>query len=43
MSTPNTHEGPARILSHLEACAAAGASVFFIGVGGVMKIGRAHV
>lgn len=36
MSTPNTHEGPARILSHLRACAAHGASVFFIGVGGVM-------
>ena len=36
MSTPNTHEGSARILSHLEACAAAGTSVFFIGVGGVM-------
>ena len=36
MSTPNTHEGPARILSHLEACAKNHASVFFIGVGGVM-------
>lgn len=36
MSTPNTHEGATRILSHLEACAASGSSVFFIGVGGVM-------
>ena len=36
MSTPNTHEGPSRILSHLEGCAATNASVFFIGVGGVM-------
>ena len=36
MSTPNTHEGSARILSHLERCAASGSSVFFIGVGGVM-------
>ncbi len=36
MSTPNTHEGPARILSYLQACAAHGAPVFFIGVGGVM-------
>ncbi|MBR6782581.1 MAG: UDP-N-acetylmuramate--L-alanine ligase [Clostridia bacterium] len=36
MSTPNTHEGPARILSHLETCAATHASVFFIGVGGIM-------
>ena len=36
MSTPNTHEGPARILSYLQACADGGASVFFIGVGGVM-------
>ena len=36
MSTPNTHEGPARILSYLQACSAHGASVFFIGVGGVM-------
>ena len=36
MSTPNTHEGPARILSCMEACAAAHSSVFFIGVGGVM-------
>ena len=36
MSTPNTHEGPARILSYLQACSAHGAPVFFIGVGGVM-------
>ena len=36
MSTPNTHEGPARILSCLKACADQGGSVFFIGVGGVM-------
>ena len=36
MSTPNTHEGPARILSYLQACSAHSASVFFIGVGGVM-------
>ena len=36
MSTPNTHEGPARILSHLHTCSVSGASVFFIGVGGVM-------
>ena len=36
MSTPNTHEGAVRILSYLEGCTAAHASVFFIGVGGVM-------
>lgn len=36
MSTPNTHEGPARILSCLKACADCRGSVFFIGVGGVM-------
>ena len=36
MSTPNTHEGAARIRSCLNACAAAGRSVFFIGIGGVM-------
>ena len=36
MSTPNTHEGPVRILSYLESCAAAHSSVYFIGVGGVM-------
>ena len=36
MSTPNTHEGPARILSCLKACADRQGSVFFIGVGGVM-------
>ena len=36
MSTPNTHEGPARILSYLQACSAHSAPVFFIGVGGVM-------
>ena len=36
MSTPNTHEGPARILSYLQACSAHGSPVFFIGVGGVM-------
>jgi UDP-N-acetylmuramate--alanine ligase len=36
MSTPNTHEGPARINAYLKACADRGGSVFFIGVGGVM-------
>ena len=36
MSTPNTHEGPARILAYLDSCAAESRSVFFIGVGGVM-------
>lgn len=36
MSTPNTHEGAARIISHLNACKATGRSVFFIGIGGVM-------
>ena len=36
MSTPNTHEGPARIRACLDACVRAGSSVFFIGIGGVM-------
>ena len=36
MSTPNTHEGPARINAYLKTCADRGGSVFFIGVGGVM-------
>ena len=36
MSTPNTHEGVARISSYLQACARLRAPVFFIGVGGVM-------
>ena len=36
MSTPNTHDGAARITAYLQACAARNASVFFIGVGGVM-------
>ena len=36
MSTPNTHEGAERITAHLNACRAAGRSVFFIGIGGVM-------
>ena len=36
MSTPNTHEGPARINACLKTCADRGGSVFFIGVGGVM-------
>ncbi len=36
MSTPNTHEGPARIKACLQACADRRGSVFFIGVGGVM-------
>ena len=36
MSTPNTHEGSARINAYLKACADQGGSVFFIGVGGVM-------
>ncbi len=36
MSTPNTHEGAARIRAYLEECRAARRSVFFIGVGGVM-------
>ncbi len=36
MSTPNTHEGPARITRYLKNCTAAHGSVFFIGVGGVM-------
>ncbi len=36
MSTPNTHEGAARIISHLNACKDTGRSVFFIGIGGVM-------
>ncbi len=36
MSTPNTHEGAARIRAALDACRASGKSVFFIGIGGVM-------
>lgn len=36
MSTPNTHEGSARIKACLQACADRKGSVFFIGVGGVM-------
>ena len=36
MSTPNTHEGSARIKACLKACADRKGSVFFIGVGGVM-------
>ena len=36
MSTPNTHEGPARILSLLRRCAEEHRSVCFIGIGGVM-------
>lgn len=36
MSTPNTHEGPARIKACLADCAYRHLSVFFIGVGGVM-------
>ena len=36
MSTPNTHEGAARISAYLTAAAARKASVFFIGVGGIM-------
>ena len=36
MSTPNTHDGAARINAYLRSCADNRASVFFIGVGGVM-------
>ena len=36
MSTPNTHEGASRITACLKHCAEENASVFFIGVGGVM-------
>ena len=36
MSTPNTHEGASRIASYLRNCTQSHASVFFIGVGGVM-------
>lgn len=36
MSTPNTHEGAARINAYLRDCTSNGRSVFFIGVGGVM-------
>ena len=36
MSTPNTHEGAARITAYLNRCAEQALSVFFIGVGGVM-------
>ena len=36
MSTPNTHEGAFRIASYLRNCTQNRASVFFIGVGGVM-------
>lgn len=36
MSTPNTHEGSARIHAYLESCAHNRGSVFFIGIGGVM-------
>jgi UDP-N-acetylmuramate--alanine ligase len=36
MSTPNTHEGALRIASYLRSCTQSNASVFFIGVGGVM-------
>ncbi len=36
MSTVNTHEGAARILALLDTCIQANASVYFIGVGGVM-------
>ena len=36
MSTPNTHEGTARINAYLQACKHRSAPVFFIGVGGVM-------
>lgn len=36
MSTPNTHEGAARIHRYLSDCARRHAPVFFIGVGGVM-------
>ncbi len=36
MSTPNTHEGAARIRTYLTDCHTGHRSVFFIGVGGVM-------
>jgi UDP-N-acetylmuramate--alanine ligase len=36
MSTPNTHEGASRITAYLKYCTKQHASVFFIGVGGVM-------
>ncbi len=36
MSTPNTHEGAARITAYLRDCQTHCRSVFFIGVGGVM-------
>ncbi len=36
MSTPNTHEGASRITAYLKNCTEKRASVFFIGVGGVM-------
>lgn len=36
MSTPNTHEGALRIASYLQACTQNHASVFFIGIGGIM-------
>ena len=36
MSTPNTHEGASRITTYLKHCTERHASVFFIGVGGVM-------
>ncbi len=36
MSTVNTHEGAARILARLRDCTAHAASVYFIGIGGVM-------
>ena len=36
MSTPNTHDGAARITAYLKSCTEQQASVFFIGVGGVM-------
>ena len=36
MSTPNTHEGAARITAWLKACSETHSSVFFIGIGGVM-------
>ena len=36
MSTPNTHEGASRITAYLKHCTQEHASVFFIGIGGVM-------
>ncbi len=36
MSTPNTHEGAARIAAYLQSCTDRRAPVFFIGIGGVM-------